>query len=682
MLIQNSFVSQKTRISIPLRVTFFSFRIFFLALYFCLTGCIFNSGSRAFSFSNRSQALQTSSIPADLLTTQIIEEAVRKEMHNNPQWHALLHMYNGRSKVQDSNFFLSEVGNQDAKAELIESIKNLIHTAYTEEVTSFECRFPARAAFIYNKLLAESKQGDFTKEKLYKKCNALNNWYSALNPKKMVVIFADAYFNNPASLFGHTFLRVDSSDDFPLLSYGIQYGASLTGDPGLLYAVKGIFGGYKGYYTILPYYESVKKYNDLEKRDLWEFELKLSDDEIRFLLMHLWELKGISFQYFYFDENCSFNMLSLLDVISEDRFFTRGMFPWVIPVDALKKAVNYRYKISKVTYRQSLRKQFEKKSNRLSEKEKQQARKLYKALNQSDEKKVLDQLSIVEKERVLEGVIDILMIEQRRDSSKEAKLFRLLHQKNIYQDEKNILVSKNVNQEIRSKQQTSREAVDEEHSPAQSHGSFLLQLSGGYSAGDGTYGKVTLRPAYHGILDPEPQGIKSSYSGLELLTTEITIHNDVVQFEKITPFSVLSLSPTHPLIPSFAWGLRTGVEQSIFDDPSQRRVLSLDGNFGKSYQLLNQGVFYVLPGLRSEFAGSDAPVSFSLLGGGLYNVTEHYRVFLQAGAYKSISNFRDESYTLEFTNRYTLDQNHALFGTFQLTRYAHESVQFGYAFYF
>ena len=32
------------------------------------------------------------------------------------------------------------------------------------------------------------------------------------------------------------------------------------------------------------------------------------------MLKHLWELQGIAFDYYYFDENCSWQLLGLLEV--------------------------------------------------------------------------------------------------------------------------------------------------------------------------------------------------------------------------------------------------------------------------------------------------------------------------------------------------------------------------------
>ena len=82
-------------------------------------------------------------------------------------------------------------------------------------------------------------------------------------------------------MFGHTFLRVNSSYNSKLLSYAINYAANADKktENGFLFAIKGLFGGYYGKYNMLPYYEKLKQYRDTEQRDIWEYNLNLTKNE-------------------------------------------------------------------------------------------------------------------------------------------------------------------------------------------------------------------------------------------------------------------------------------------------------------------------------------------------------------------------------------------------------------------
>ena len=66
---------------------------------------------------------------------------------------------------------------------------------------------------------------------------------------------------------------------------------------------------------MFPYYMKVRIYNDVEWRDMWEYELDFKEEELSRLLDHLWELGGIYFKYYFFQENCSYHLLSLLEIV-------------------------------------------------------------------------------------------------------------------------------------------------------------------------------------------------------------------------------------------------------------------------------------------------------------------------------------------------------------------------------
>jgi len=153
-------------------------------------------------------------------------------------------------------------------------------------------------------------------------------------------------------MFGHTLIRIDSAENSSLLSYAINYAA--TGDDinGLLFAFKGIFGFYRGYFSILPYYQKVKEYGDIDHRDMWEYRLDLTKDEVNLMMLHLWELQGIYSDYFFFDENCSYTLLFLLDAARPELKLTDRFGLWVMPVDTIR-VMTENSLIEEVVYRPS-----------------------------------------------------------------------------------------------------------------------------------------------------------------------------------------------------------------------------------------------------------------------------------------------------------------------------------------
>jgi len=157
-------------------------------------------------------------------------------------------------------------------------------------------------------------------------------------------------------MFGHTLLRIDAAPPGvrqDLLSYGVNFSADTGGDNGAVFAWKGILGYYPGRFTVEPYYDIVKRYADWESRDIWEYELALDPAAVDLLIAHLWELRGVDFDYYFFDENCAYQILALLDV-SQPSLRLHERFPtWVIPVDTVRDVAAQPGLVTDVRFRAS-----------------------------------------------------------------------------------------------------------------------------------------------------------------------------------------------------------------------------------------------------------------------------------------------------------------------------------------
>ncbi|MDQ1363036.1 MAG: hypothetical protein QG652_896 [Pseudomonadota bacterium] len=257
----------------------------------------------------------------------LIEQAHQLDLEDNPAWLNLIHMRSGftgvnRSEVADPQFFLSVNGRMDAEAELDATVR-----AFSED-SAMACRFPARWHWLSRFLDMGTKA----------ECAELDSWKQKLAAQHLTLLFPSMYLQNPASMFGHTFLRFDQNEKSPLLAYTLSYAARPdTQDNVLSYVYKGVFGGYPGVFAVQPYYQTVTDYGDIEHRDIREYSLNLDSEEIDQLLNHVWELRDKQIDYYFLRENCAFQLLSLLDVarpgmqLTQDRFLL-----YAIPVDTVR----------------------------------------------------------------------------------------------------------------------------------------------------------------------------------------------------------------------------------------------------------------------------------------------------------------------------------------------------------
>lgn len=230
-----------------------------------------------------------------------------------------------------------------------------------------QCRFLARRDF-FLRVSKQPLQGAF------ETCEFSHDWLEKLNTNKVSLIFASGYLNSAASSFGHTFLKLQNpknQDGRELLDYGINFAARTQDTEGALYALYGLTGYFPGTFGMSPYHQMIKEYTNLEGRDLWEYELDLTQEEVERMLWHLLELEGSYFDYYFLDDNCSSEILKLLEVARPGLSLTKADELYVIPLDTIKRTEKI---IVKNTYRASLHTQWGYQLSHLNSEQKKQIR--------------------------------------------------------------------------------------------------------------------------------------------------------------------------------------------------------------------------------------------------------------------------------------------------------------------
>ena len=239
--------------------------------------------------------------------------------HIDKIWTFLLHYKDGKSNIDYPGFFLHPEGRYSPYKELSATIDAF------EEDPSLMCIFPARAYFL-KKLLGI----DLPKVE----CPDLEKFLSYVDGTRISIVFADAHINSPASMFGHTFLRIYNKEN-DLFSFIVNYAAEATDTNGLIYAFKGVFGFYEGKYSVAPFYLKIKEYTAFEGRDLWEYEIDADPEMVYLFKLHLWEIKNAYVYYYFFQENCSTEVFYLARMTIPDREVDLST-PWTIPADTVK----------------------------------------------------------------------------------------------------------------------------------------------------------------------------------------------------------------------------------------------------------------------------------------------------------------------------------------------------------
>lgn len=257
----------------------------------------------------------------------------------------LSHIFGRSSLIDNPDFFLAPNGDTDPKAELHATLAAFLGSDTKSWETDRHplCRFPARLAFLKQQLAIPD--GALTKAD----CPGRDAFMAGTHYEGVSLVFAHYFINSPQSMFGHTFLRLhgrppavgNTTMTSPLLDDVVNFSAQVPPEEvnGPFYAISGLLGGYRGRFALMPYYQKVQEYNNLESRDLWEYPLDLTKAQIHMLRDIIWELGDAYINYYFLTENCSYALLGMLEAMLPDDQLT-SRFPLVaIPADTLRAVV-------------------------------------------------------------------------------------------------------------------------------------------------------------------------------------------------------------------------------------------------------------------------------------------------------------------------------------------------------
>ena len=288
----------------------------------------------------------------------LIHDGREKKLAESREWQVMLHYrptaFGGWKSQADGLgfFFAGKAGKTDPDAELQATIAALLRPSVRDptnpETMHPQCLFPARYAWIKQQLGSAA----FVDQP----CPLLDAWRTGISAEAVTLVYATAYLNSPASMYGHTFLRLSraTGEGNPLLDYAVNFAADADTTNGVVYAIAGLTGGFQGHFYVVPYYVKVQEYSNMESRDLWEYELALNREQVGRLVLHAWETRSTYFDYFFIDENCSYQLLTLLEVADPSLHLIDDFGPRVVPADTIRVVIDQPGLVRRVAPRPSL----------------------------------------------------------------------------------------------------------------------------------------------------------------------------------------------------------------------------------------------------------------------------------------------------------------------------------------
>ena len=587
----------------------------------------------------------------DAYLGELQQRAREQGLARDRAWEVLLHYKPDgsgvKSLVDDPRFFSAPDGRRDPEAELSATIAAFFQAEVKEDEEHPQCRFVARYTWLNEKL-------GFDPARMPKAaCPKFEKALAAVNPRSVVLVFPNTLLNLPSSMFGHTLLRLNTAYESDLLSHAVNY-AAITGDNiGLFYVFKGIFGFYHGRYSNLPYYEKVQEYSDLEHRDIWEYHLNLTPDEAYRVFLHIWEMKEFYANYYFFDQNCSFNLLFLIEagrpsLRLTDEFYGKWRF-WVIPVDTVRAAQKFGI-VDRVTYRPS------------------RATKILRISSDMDGR-LMDMTFDVVDGKVLPGSVlagDLPVVEKREvlDLSTELTQYRFSSRKlerEAYQ--KQFL-------DILAARSTLGTPVEDPYPmatptpPDQGHLSARIRTGGGYRT-DSWFGEFEWRAAYHDITDLDEGYVRGAQINFMDLSFRYYFEEDALRLHRLRVIDIVSLAPWNGIFKPISWKVNAGAEEIPLADGRDHTVLRLNAGGGLAVGAGSTGIAYLIPEAdlqASTQMDKDYALGFGGTAGLMVNPAKDWKVNLWAQGLFYNAGDRHQSLTaaLQQTLRFTTNNSVSL----------------------
>ncbi len=590
--------------------------------------------------------------PDILYLNELIGRAEAMHLAEEREWHVLLHyrrtLFGGTESMQDDpGFFLSPEGKTNPQAELAATLSNF----FSDELVG-RSKQPAQCAFVARYYwLNEKLRFDATRLPP-QPCERFTRWYDEFNAAAITIIFPSGFMNNPSSMFGHTFLRVDGKEQTPqtrILAYTINYAAQLPADAGVEYAIKGIFGAYPGYFSTIPYYLKVQEYRDIDNRDIWEYRLNLTAPQVRRLLMHTWELGNAYFDYFFFGENCAYHILSLLEA-AEPSVHLLDRFPvYTIPIDTVR-LVRESGLVGEVVSRPSRSTLVRRKRASMSADERVWFDRLIRnpADLQSEGFRTLQQ---DRQAFVLETASDYLL-QHSAVGGEEGAPFR---------DKNRAILRARSELKVTPRDLPIQPYVKQ---PDLGHGTSRIGIGAGWR-NHRAFEETNIRAAYHDLLDPEPGFTPDAQ--IEIMSLSLRHYHDQSQarVERFSPINIVSLAPMDSLSQLPSWKVNVGMQTIRHNGCTlcSNGVANVGLGAAAETALFKREVYFAFAEAEANY--SRAYEERHRVGGGgtvglLVDATDRWKLMLSGSYLRYALGDKSDDIRWYAGSRYTLSQNWAL----------------------
>ena len=295
------------------------------------------------------------------------------------------------------------------------------------------------------------------------------------------------------------------------------------------------------------------------------------------MLAHTWEIRDRNFDYYFFDENCAYRLLALIDAARPGTNLLGEVSTHAIPSDTVRWVMDKNL-VESVHYRPSAATEVSYAVDSLPDDHQTLAAAMANGYLEPSSPEVT---SLPEKERahVLDATYDYVRYQSEAAGWPREFAAPLSH-------------------DLLRQRSKITDAPPQEGPPTpdvrddQGHDTLRATVSGG-QLGDRDFAALSIRAAYHDVLDP-PGGYRPG-AQLQFMRIDARLYtdNDEAQIENLVGVEIRSLSPRNAFFSPLSWQVGFGARRT---DTETDRVLApyIDGGAGGSWQLTSNSQIFTM----------------------------------------------------------------------------------------
>jgi hypothetical protein len=548
----------------------------------------------------------------DSTNFSFIKKSSLEILSKEPSWVALL---GGKAKTNKSkqhyartedgkDFYLQDNPSHDwLEKEMELSLQKILHH---ESRDLFLCNYPGRSFWLINKFDLPTEEINFNH------CTEMLEWSNQFLDNEFNLAFASSDSSSPASIFGHTFLALHKENGSYLNGYAVNYAANFGHQQNsIAYLAYGVAGGYPGIITVTPLHKKIKEYTYENQRDIFLFKLSLDSKQKKQVIFTLWERKSARFDYFFIDENCSYNILKIIQIVEPNIKAYSNLFNQVIPFETVKSVSNANL-ISSTSVIYASEKKVRALAKNYSETDQRLLKDLVtQKINYEYWVKTTDKLNEYFALRYVNWSIQKDTIDRKYGRKLRTKLL----QANLKKEQDN------PNRNFDSIQSYNPDPLLKAHPP--NRASLLVNKSNKFNHSL----DFNLRWAYHDLLDPVSPSLKNA--SVEAFSGTFRLDDNNLKLEEFDFISIKSLPNYSLLFPEKSKNFRLSIERT--DLTKNKLGLSSTWGRGLSIHANQDDIIYALANLEmtiSSNVNNEFAIGYSGELGLNKNLNEKYRLLL------------------------------------------------------